>query len=55
MNINYELPDLLHKALKIEAARQGVTLKQLVIDALRLGIGEIQRQDGRPPEDIQDA
>lgn len=53
MNINYELPEMLHKALKIEAARQGVTLKQIVLDALRLGLAEIQRQDGRPPEDIQ--
>lgn len=53
MNINYELPDLLHKALKMEAARQGVTLKQIVLDALRIGLAEIQRQDGRPPENIQ--
>jgi predicted HicB family RNase H-like nuclease len=29
--LHYEIPDALHKALKIDAARQGVTLKDLII------------------------
>ena len=34
MNINYELPDALHRALKVRAAEYGITLKQLIIDIL---------------------
>lgn len=31
MNVNYEIPDDLHRALKMQAASEGVTLKALVI------------------------
>lgn len=39
MNINYELPDDLHRALKIRAAEEGVTLKELIIRTLRSEVG----------------
>ena len=32
--INYELPDELHRALKIRAAELGMTLKDLIIELL---------------------
>lgn len=35
MNINYELPEDLHRALKVRAAEEGKTLKQVILDALR--------------------
>jgi plasmid stability protein len=37
--IHYELPDDLHRALKIRAAEEGVTLKALIIRFLELGLG----------------
>lgn len=39
MNINYELPDDLHRALKIRAAELGITLKELIIRLLEDGLG----------------
>ena len=33
-NINLEIPDDLHKALKIEAAMQDITLKEFIIKIL---------------------
>lgn len=30
MNINYTIPNDLHRALKIQAAREGLTLKELI-------------------------
>ena len=33
MNVNYEIPDDLHRALKIRAAEEGKTLKQVILDA----------------------
>lgn len=38
-NINYELPEDLHKALKIRAAQEGITLKDLIVRLLREGLG----------------
>lgn len=38
MNINYTIPDDLHRALKIRAAEDGVTLKELIIRLLTEGI-----------------
>lgn len=38
MNINYQIPDDLHRALKVRAAEEGVTLKQLIIDLLTYGL-----------------
>lgn len=38
MKINYELPDDLHRALKIRAAEEGVTLKELIIRLLTEGL-----------------
>ena len=34
MRINIELPDNLHRRLKIEAAEKGMTLKGLIIETL---------------------
>jgi len=39
MNINYELPDELHKALKVRAAEEGITLKELIIRLLTDALG----------------
>jgi len=36
MIVHYEIPDDLHRALKIEAAKRGVTLKALIIELLSL-------------------
>jgi predicted HicB family RNase H-like nuclease len=36
--IHYELPDDLHRALKVRAAQEGVTLKVLIIRFLELGV-----------------
>lgn len=38
MNINYTIPDDLHRALKIRAAEEGVTLKELIIQLLTEGL-----------------
>ena len=38
MTINYEIPDDLHRALKIRAAEEGVTLKELIIRLLTEGL-----------------
>jgi hypothetical protein len=38
MNINYQLPDDLHRALKIRAAEEGITLKALIIRLLSEGL-----------------
>ena len=34
MNINYRIPDELHRRLKMVAAREGLTLKDLIIQLL---------------------
>lgn len=34
MIIHYSIPDDLHRALKIKAAEEGKTLKQVILDAL---------------------
>lgn len=34
MNINYEVPDELHRRLKVAAAERGMTLKALIIELL---------------------
>ena len=34
MNVNYDIPDDLHRALKVRAAEQGLTLKDLIIQLL---------------------
>jgi predicted HicB family RNase H-like nuclease len=39
MNINIELPDELHKKLKIDAAVNSKTIKQLIIEYLQ---GEVK-------------
>jgi|MGYP000135465349 predicted DNA binding CopG/RHH family protein len=35
MRINIELPEELHTALKVRAAVEGITLKQLIINILK--------------------
>lgn len=39
VNINYEIPEELHRALKVKAAEEGKTLKQVIIEAFRLYLG----------------
>ena len=38
MNINYAIPDELHRKLKIRAAAEGVTLKAEIINLLQRGL-----------------
>lgn len=38
MIIHYELPDDLHRALKVRAAQEGITLKELIIRLLTAGL-----------------
>jgi plasmid stability protein len=38
MNVNYQFPDDLHRALKIRAAEEGITLKALIIRLLSEGL-----------------
>lgn len=40
MTINYEIPEELHKALKVQAAEEGVTLKDLIIRLLAEGVND---------------
>ncbi len=37
-NINYSLDDDLHRALKVRAAQEGVTLKELIERILRAAV-----------------
>lgn len=37
-HINYDIPEDLHRALKVRAAQEGVTLKELIIRLLREGL-----------------
>ncbi len=39
MNINYEIPDDLHRALKVRAAEWDMTLKALITKYLMEGVG----------------
>jgi len=34
-NINIEIPDELHKNIKLEAVMKGVTIKELIINTLK--------------------
>lgn len=38
--IHYELPDDLHRALKVRAAQEGITLKALIIRLLSEGVSD---------------
>ena len=38
MNINYEIPETLHRNLKVRAAELGITLKDLIIQLLTEGV-----------------
>lgn len=38
-NINIEIPESVHKKLKIAAALKEKTLKQLIVDSLSEGVG----------------
>lgn len=35
VNINIEISDSLHKKIKLEAAKKGITLKELIIETLK--------------------
>ncbi len=38
-SINYEIPSDLHRALKVRAAQEGISLKDLIIRLLSAGVG----------------
>lgn len=38
VSINYEIPEDLHRALKVRAAEEGVTLKDLILRYLAEGL-----------------
>lgn len=42
MNVNYEIPDDLHRALKMTAAAEGITLKLLIIRLLDVGLDALR-------------
>lgn len=43
MNINYTIPDDLHRELKMAAAAEGVTLKLLIIRLLDVGLDALRQ------------
>ena len=47
MIIHYELPDDLHRALKVRAAQESITLKALIIRFLELGLSGELVEGGR--------
>lgn len=47
VSINYEIDDDLHRRAKVAAAEQGVTLKVLVIEALRQAVEDHEQQNSR--------
>jgi predicted HicB family RNase H-like nuclease len=38
--LNYEIPDDLHRALKVQAATEGITLKDLIIRLLSASVSK---------------
>ena len=50
MNLNYPIPDDLHRALKIRAAEEGITLKALVVRLLSEGVSLVPSQDEHESE-----
>jgi plasmid stability protein len=44
VNLNYEIPDELHRQLKVRAAEEGITLKELVIRLLADGLKRKDKQ-----------
>ena len=45
--VNYQIPDELHRRVKAAAARQGVTLKEFLIDALEQAARAAERKERR--------
>ena len=45
MRINIELPEELHTALKVRAAVEGITLKQLIINILKTDSWNTKKPD----------
>jgi hypothetical protein len=45
ISTNIHIPEHLYKATKIEAVRQGKTMRQLILDGLRLVLGG--KEEGR--------
>ena len=48
-SINYDLPDDLHRAAKVAAARRGVSLKAFVIEALEAAVAASEKPAARRP------
>lgn len=44
MNINYQIPDSLHRSLKMLAAIRGMTLKDTIIGLLIAGIKDVAEE-----------
>lgn len=59
MRINIELPEELHTALKVRAAVEGITLKQLIINILKTDLWlfyqTITKHPSQAAEDTQNA
>jgi predicted HicB family RNase H-like nuclease len=47
--IHYEIPDDLHRQAKAEAALQGVTLRDFLIEALERAVGNQRTPTRRKP------
>ena len=45
---NVQIPEDLHRRLKIRAAKQGQAIKVLVVDALRAWLEVLEEQDQEP-------
>ncbi len=43
--IHYEIPDDLHRRVKVAAAQQGITLKQFLLDALEAAAEKAERKN----------
>lgn len=41
MNVNYEIPDDLHRLLKLKAADEGKTLKDVILEALEAWVAGV--------------
>ncbi len=51
MRTSFEIPDELYRAMRVRAASEGTTMREIVLDgvAMRLGMGNAApKQDGRP-------
>jgi hypothetical protein len=51
MRTTIDIPDEIYRAVRVRAASEGTTMREIVLDgvAMRLGMeGAVRKQDGRP-------